>query len=183
MVLTSGFIAFLGITLVSAYNLTSPVQLMENKGVKKWCFPRIKAHGNWCGPCHTGKSPSTRCIDRLDCACRAHDLCFRRYFTDYCQCDVSFVKRLKTIGGSKAKLFRTLFKLKTCMIRVCKRKTCYGYTCNNQRRCGSNKVCTKIRIRRTSDARNKCWITVWNRYSSFVLTVSTEHVHYLLKVE
>lgn len=46
----------------------------------------VKIHGNWCGPNWTnGKNISARdyklaggkfngpCIDRLDCACRAHD--------------------------------------------------------------------------------------------------------------
>lgn len=158
MFLPLRFITFLGIAFVSAYSFTVPVQITKNQSVKKWCssLGRASSYGNWCGPCHTGKSPSTRCIDRLDCACRAHDLCYRRYFTDYCQCDVNFVNSLMTIRGSRATWYRRLFKLKRCKIRACLKKTCYGFSCKNLRRCGSNKVCTLLRIPRSSNARNKC---------------------------
>lgn len=122
------------------------------------CFPKVPAHGNWCGPCHTGQSSKTRCKDRLDCACRAHDLCYRRFYTDYCLCDISFVKRLKKISGFKASLFRLIFALKNCEARGC--RTCYGRgrrrVCNRVGRCSRGKKCIQIKIPRSSFKRNYC---------------------------
>lgn len=53
------------------------------------------SYGNWCGKGNNGKTP----IDRLDRACKAHDLCYEKKGWSSKSCNREFVNELKRIKG------------------------------------------------------------------------------------
>ena len=58
----------------------------ENKGLRFCIFPGY----NWCGPgCNGPGAP----VNEVDVACKAHDICYRRY-GDRCHCDSEFLRHL-----------------------------------------------------------------------------------------
>lgn len=59
--------------------------------------------GNHCGFDHgdLGKTGGGRCKDKLDCACRKHDYCFKDVPFPNCYCDHQFRKELKRFRGAR----------------------------------------------------------------------------------
>ncbi|RLL44871.1 phospholipase [Oceanobacillus piezotolerans] len=77
---------------------------------------------NWCGPGCSGPGAP---VNRVDAACRAHDLCYR-YGGNRCDCDVAFLRRLEpyihlsTEEGRTARLIYTYMRFQagiTCSFR------------------------------------------------------------------
>lgn len=76
----------------------------------------IPIHGKWCGPGHgLSTLPATAsCIDTLDCACRAHDICYKRYGFGICKCDQDVINAIHGQNGPKAVLVRNYFRYSPC---------------------------------------------------------------------
>ncbi|MBC2676314.1 GW dipeptide domain-containing protein [Listeria booriae] len=83
--------------LINDFNAENNVPMDESNTVKS-LSRGIKVWGNWCGPKHGGGKP----VDKLDAACKEHDLCYgkRTYFA--CSCDIQLVKNIKR-NSSKMK--------------------------------------------------------------------------------
>lgn len=74
----------------------------------------IPIHGNWCGPGHGGVLSTEPCIDRLDCACRAHDFCYSRYQSANCRCDTDVRDAMPGPKTAKEHLVAAYFNLSPC---------------------------------------------------------------------
>ncbi|KMT62890.1 GW dipeptide domain-containing protein [Paenilisteria newyorkensis] len=83
--------------LINDFNAENNVPMDESNTVKS-LSRGIKVWGNWCGPKHGSGKP----VDKLDAACKEHDLCYgkRGYFA--CSCDIQLVKNIKR-NSSKMK--------------------------------------------------------------------------------
>ncbi|MCG7391429.1 hypothetical protein MHY87_00720 [Microvirga sp. ACRRW] len=67
--------------------LASPVSARSGISNPQTSAPLF--HGNWCG---AGDANRASPIDRLDAACRAHDLCYERVGRGACICDQALLK-------------------------------------------------------------------------------------------
>ena len=54
---------------------------------------------HWCGPGCSGPGAP---INRVDAACKAHDLCYRRGLS-HCQCDREFLRRLQSCRNPRTR--------------------------------------------------------------------------------
>lgn len=76
----------------------------------------IPLHGKWCGPGH-GLSTlprSASCIDKLDCACKQHDICYTEHGFGTCKCDMDVVNSLKGSWAWKSLIVSAYFKVSPC---------------------------------------------------------------------
>lgn len=71
----------------------------------------LEIYGNWCGPLHGGGA----CIDTIDCACKAHDLCYGRYGSFNCRCDNDVITALRGQSKGVAKLISAYFLVSPCI--------------------------------------------------------------------
>jgi len=67
--------------------------------MNSWFFDPSKiifnAYGNWCGPNHPKPGTTPEPFDKLDAACRAHDLCYAQNGYSNCSCDAKLVETLR----------------------------------------------------------------------------------------
>lgn len=82
----------------------------SNKILHEISFP---LHGNWCGLGHGGPA-SLPCIDDVDCACKAHDLCYEEYWFANCKCDWDLAKALDGRKDAKSIAMRAAISISPC---------------------------------------------------------------------
>ena len=92
----------------------------ENKGLRFCLFPGY----NWCGPgCNGPGAP----VNEVDAACKAHDICYRRY-GDRCHCDDEFHRRLRPYIYENSRMGRHAHILYNYI------RLQMSFTCNHHRR-------------------------------------------------
>lgn len=74
-------------------------------------------YGNYCGK----KRSSGTCKDKLDCLCKEHDRCYKKYGENTCKCDSTFVNGVRAIshtsqifGKTRRKAFAEALRMSTC---------------------------------------------------------------------
>ena len=78
----------------------------------------IPVYGKWCGPGHGGNDESDSCNDAIDCACKAHDLCYSEYGYLNCRCDNDLVDEMKGRTNAVAIAIRVYFGSSPCTAPV-----------------------------------------------------------------
>ncbi|MEC0303410.1 phospholipase [Terribacillus saccharophilus] len=61
----------------------------------RFCIPGY----NWCGPGCSGPGAP---VNKVDAACKQHDMCYRRH-GNRCECDQMFLNRLRPLVNSRRK--------------------------------------------------------------------------------
>ena len=103
------------LAVVATFSCTSAVKAPPVPPLSNTARVSIPVYGNWCGPGHGGTIKNDKpCIDSIDCACRAHDLCYERYGFLNCECDNEMVKDLKGKTNPLAVLMRDYFADSIC---------------------------------------------------------------------
>lgn len=79
------------------------------------------SYGNWCGVGNGGcqnvkRGCDTRlkCIDKLDCACKRHDICGSKTTSYNCKCDQDMINELKYIRGLHARAISAAISHSLC---------------------------------------------------------------------
>lgn len=70
-------------------------------------------YGNWCGQKHETYKAS--CVDDLDCACKAHIICYGLHGAESCMCDNDLLNKIRDKGRSIHWLVRQHFSASPCV--------------------------------------------------------------------
>lgn len=114
----------------------------------------IYQYGKWCGverggcitdfieDCNT----ALPCVDRLDCACKRHDICLTKYGDNNCKCDQELFNTVRNISRVNARIVQAAIALNPC-----DRPIMFQYPCNCRiENFNVNcKQCNGCRMRRT----------------------------------
>lgn len=157
MVLKSISTLLLGILLIPGIDASR--ESMAFKAIRQY-FEKpssreiVYIYGNWCGverggcitdyieDCNTALS----CIDRIDCACKRHDICLTRYGYNNCKCDQELFNSVRNISRLNARIVAAAIALNPCERPI---MTQYPCNCRVQDWNVNCQQCDSCRMRRT----------------------------------